>query len=555
MKLSEPAVFPWASGPWEPIRLGPAWRAVGGVWVLPDATIGWDVLGWCGTELQLRRQPWRFTLEQARWILWWFSVDEFGEWLFTDGVLQRLKGWGKDPLAACLLYAEAFGPCRVAEMVHDQPIATDCPEAWVQTAATALQQTKNTMRLMPALATPSARAKYRMQIGKETIYGLGDERLIEAVTSSPATLEGARATFVLKNETQHWLATNNGHDMADVIERNATKSEGGAARTLAITNAYAPGQDSVAERDRDAYELAESGGSLTTGILYDTLEAPEEAPLTAEDAPAVIEAIRGDSEWLSTKRIVKSILDTRNPASRSRRWWYNSKTATEDQWVSDPEVAGVLRPNVEVADGDTIVLGFDGSRKRSKTVTDATALIGCRVSDGHVFQVRVWEQPEGVIGTNWQVPAIEVDGAVHDAFQRWNVVGFYCDPAKWESYIASWEAKYHDRLKVKASQNHPCEWWMTGGRTLAIVRATEQFKTAVTDKVLTLDGSFALTRHLLNARMRSSKQGIQIHKEHPDSHRKIDAAVAAILAWQARLDALAKGVGNEVETFVPFRVR
>jgi hypothetical protein len=77
---------------------------------------------------------------------------------------------------------------------------------------------------------------------------------MQAVTSSPTTLEGARASFVLLNETHHWAANNDGHDMADVIERNATKSPGGTARTVRITNAYEPGEDSVAERDREAYE-------------------------------------------------------------------------------------------------------------------------------------------------------------------------------------------------------------------------------------------------------------------------------------------------------------
>jgi hypothetical protein len=45
----------------------------------------------------------------------------------------------------------------------------------------------------------------------------------------------------------------------------------------------------------------------------------------------------------------------------------------------------------------------------------------------------------------------------------------------------------------------------------------------------------------LNARRRSSRSGTQIAKDHPDSSRKIDAAVAAVLAWQARLDAVAAG--------------
>src|SRR5690606_29694918 len=303
----------------------PTWQTTrDGRWLLPDASVGWDVLGWCGTELQLARgKPWRVTLEQARFILWWYAVGEHGRWLFRDGILQRLKGWGKDPVGACWLYVEALGPCRVAYMDGDVPVATDVPAAWVQTAATSLEQTKNTMRLMPGLITPEAKAYYGVQVGRELVHAMGDERLIQAVTSSPATLEGARATAVLANETQHWLANNDGHEMAAVIERNATKSADGAARRLAITNAYEPSEESVAQQDREAYETAAAGGSVTTGILYDSLEAPPGAPLSPDVAPAVVAAIRGDSVWLDIDRIVASILDTRNPPSRSRRFWYN----------------------------------------------------------------------------------------------------------------------------------------------------------------------------------------------------------------------------------------
>jgi hypothetical protein len=207
-----------------------------------------------------------------------------------------------------------------------------------------------------------------------------------------------------------------------------------------------------------------------------------------------------------------------------------------------------------VSGKDVITLGFDGSRARARGVTDATALIGCRVSDGHLFEVGVWEQPAGPAGADWRVPVIEVEAAVANAFDRYQVVGFFADPAKWESYIAGWEAKYHRHLKAKSTHQHPIEWWMVGGRSTLVVRALEQFHSAVLDGELSHDGSYALTRHVLNARRRPGRTGVQIAKEHPDSARKIDAAVAAVLAWQARLAAIAAGVGSQPQ-FVPRRVR
>ena len=86
-------------------------------------------------------------------------------------------------------------------------------------------------------------------------------------------------------------------------------------------------------------------------------------------------------------------------------------------------------------------------------------------------------------------------------------------------------------------------WWMN--RPTAVVAAVDQLHTAITQAECTYDGSSALTRHLLNARRRSSRSGIQLAKAHPESADKIDAAYAAVLAWQARLAAVAAGITGQ----------
>lgn len=543
-RLSAPAVFPWEGTGWEPVRIGPTWQTTpDGRWLLPEATIGWDVLGWCGTELQHGRgRPWRFTDEQARFILWWYAVDSSGRWLFTDFILQRLKGWGKDPLGACLIYSELLGPCRFAGWDGDTPVATDNPAAWVQTAAVSLEQTKNTMRLMPGLITPEARAHYGVQVGKELIHAMGDERLAQAVTSSPTTLEGARASFVLKNETQHWGASNGGHDMADVIERNSAKSSDGAARVGAITNAYEPGMDSVAERDRDAWETAQAGASLTAGILYDSLEAPPEAPLSAEDAPTVVAAIRGDSTWLDVDRIVKSILDTRNPPSRSRRFWYNQIVAAEDAWL-DPKDVDLA---AQRGGGDTelrgkLVLFFDGSKS-----DDDTGLVAARLDDGHVITLGWWGKPSGPAGHGWTVPRHEVDQRVREILDTGQVVAFYADPSHakdaddhgfWDELIDGWHRDYGRHLEhwsVKSGDGkHSIMWDMTSPArseqfTHAAMRVAEEIHE------LSIDGHPMLVKHLKQARRRPNRWGVSLGKEHRESRRKIDLAVCMVGALMLR---------------------
>jgi hypothetical protein len=541
-ELSAPAVFPPVQ--WDPVRIGPTWQTDGRHWLLPEHTLGWQMLAWCGRWLQESRDvPWRFTLEQARFLLWWYAVDPSGRFLYRDGVFQRLKGHGKDPLGACLAMSEMLGPVRVFDWDRGQPVGGDVPAAWVQTAAVSLKQTKNTMRLLPGLVTAEAKARYGIQIGREQVHALGDTRFFEAVTSSPATLEGARSTFVLLNETHHWLENNEGHEMAATIERNATKSKGGAARTLRITNAYEPGEDSVAERDREAWEKVQGGEAMDVGLLYDSLEAPPEAPLTPEAAPSVVEAIRGDSVWLDTESIVKSIIDIRNPPSRSRRFWFNQITAAEDAWMDPQEWDAIADAGQLVLPDEPIVAFFDGSKS-----DDTTGLVGCRLSDGHVFVINSWSKPAGERGKGWVAPRQDVDDAVAAMFDSYKVTAFFGDPSDtrddegeryWEPFLDDWHQRYGPQLKLWSVQSgdrrHSISWDMRSKEHLNLfTQAAERFIAEVTAKRFTHDGDMRLRQHVRNARRRPNDYGISLGKEHRESARKVDLAVCAVGARMVR---------------------
>jgi hypothetical protein len=263
--------------------------------------------------------------------------------------------------------------------------------------------------------------------------------------------------------------------------------------------------------------------------------------------------------WVNLERILEDFWDPSVERQDARRFFLNQITHAIDSWLSGPEWRACQAKYVDedghpapvpIAATDAITLGFDGSRKRTHSVTDATALIGCRVSDGHLFEVAVWQPDKGE-----EVNTALVDATVRETFRRYNVVGMYADPAKWESYVAAWEADLGGKLKLKATRDHPITWWMTGGRSTLIVRATAAFEQAVLARELSHDGTPTLTAHVLNARRRTTAQGTQIAKAHPESPNKIDAAVAGILAFQARLDALGAGIGNKRKPKAPKRIR
>jgi len=533
----------------EPVAIGPTWkRDAGGEWLLPEQTLGWDVLGWTATYLRQPDGPdagkaWRYTDEQARFILWWYAVDEHGRFVYRSGMLRRVKGWGKDPVGASLCAVELVGPCRFGGWnAAGEPVAIPHPAAWVLTAAVAKDQTRNTTTLFPALFSDAAISDYRIDLGKEIVYALGGKCRFDAVTSSPRALEGPRATFTLKNETQNWLKNNDGHAMAAVIARNLTKARGGDARSLSIANAHEPGEDSDAERDYEAWLAIEQGKSRSKGFLYDSLEAPPELDLAEElQLRAGLAAARGDSEWLDEDRHVEDIYDPRNSVAASRRFYLNQIVAAEDAWIAPVEydsLKGDETPE-ELAEGEEGTLGFDGSK-----TDDHTVLVFCRLSDGYVFTLGVWDPQEH----EGEAPRELIDGTVRNALERYTVCAFFSDLAEWESYVDAWALDYGKAFEVKASTKHTVAWDMRGHQkeaTIEIERLHDEIEESALaikegrEPIFRHDGNLRARQHFHNARRWPNTWGVTVRKEHRESKRKIDAVPATMLARLARRMVLA----------------
>lgn len=611
-----------------PAHLGPVWdkdpnwdgpRDPNG-YILPHFTLGYQAIKW-GQENLLadetdendKRLPFKLTPEQARFVLWFYAIDETGHFAYREYVLQRLKGWGKDPLAAFIAAVEFVGPCRFKGwatvdmpeigIMAGEPVAKPHPRAWIQIAAVSLKQTKNTMLLFQGLFTPACKAEHSIDIGKETIYAYHGEKQIEAVTSSPSSLEGNRPTLVIKNETHHWKGNNEGIAMSEAIERNATKAKNGAARTLSITNAYEPSHESVAKMEREAYEAGISGAAFRTDTCYDSLEAPRGArlqPLWPKDEEisdeekerrtriyltAILEKVRGDSWWLDIPSLVSSILNPKNKPSTSRRFWFNQVVASEDAWADPRAVDAAInqmakenrlitgRSSREVLEAgwivhpqDPIVMFFDGSKS-----DDATGLVGCRLSDGYVFVIGIWQPPAAKERRKgWLAPREEVDARVNEACKRFNVVAFWGDPSHakddedssryWDGLFDKWMRKYKDVLDPKhwpvksGHRMHAIMFDMTSPerRTMFVGAAEEFIEELETlndieefEPTFTIDGHPALLEHLKNAHRAVTNDGISLMKENRESAKKIDLAVCAVGARLLRKVVLNKGLEDK----------
>ena len=272
----------------------------------------------------------------------------------------------------------------------------------------------------------------------------------------------------------------------------------GTGRSNYLNRKVAAGREAVA-------------GGLTFGIAYFEWSAPDDAdpddPVTWWSCmPALGHTITEDS----VRHARLTMTD-----GEFRRAYLNQQYVHEDRWLGSDEWEACRHPLGMQAppDATPVVIGFDGSYNE-----DSTALVGCTLT-GHVFVIGVWERPAAA-GDDWNVPRDEVELAVTAAFRRWRVIRMMCDPYIWESRVEEWAERYGRRVVLRAQATRS-----------RMIPACASFYGAVRQRQLTHDGSPDLARHLGNAIVKETVEGAYITKEDRHSSKKIDLAVAAVMAY------------------------
>lgn len=246
------------------------------------------------------------------------------------------------------------------------------------------------------------------------------------------------------------------------------------------------------------YEPTDPDCDITDETLW-----PESNPILLEDSPRAL-------THLKSMRADLALV----PEHEFRRFRLGLWTATAQAWLPyglwDSRKSTVQAGPPEP--GTKIYIGFDGS-----VSGDSTALMGCTV-DGYLFVIGLWDNPGS---KGWKVPRHEVMDAVEMAFGAYNVQVMICDPPYWQREINEWSAKYGAR-KVLEFPTHV---------RARVAPATSHFHAGIMEHRLSHDGSLALARHIANCVAKPSPQGDYVTKQSQDSPAKIDAAIAAILAF------------------------
>lgn len=332
---------------------------------------------------------------------------------------------------------------------------------------------------------------------------------------------------------------------------------------LETTTMFSPGDESMAEATYDEADAIREGRKRRGRhrVMFDHRWG-ECSDLTDADALRLaLEEAYGDATlWIDIDGLIDEFYDVRNEENDSRRYFLNARVSSADAWIQEHEWTACKRSDKSLQKHDLVTIGMDGAVR-----DDATAVVACRVSDGHIELLGLFEKPEGRAGIGWQVDREKVDACMAQAMKDYEVVGVYCDPAHWQDYIDRWQSQWGEEMQVRATVARPMEWWTNKGIPMA--QALERFHEAVQEKRITYTNpedrageqqqlALGLTRHVLNARRRVNRSGTQISKDRPKSDKKIDAAVAATLAYEATCDARRLGVKTKNDGFtLPVRVR
>lgn len=499
-------------------------------------SLGFQIVDWIETFLvhgpgDIEGEPIVLDDEFAAFVIRCYALDKDGRRKIRRAVISRPKGRAKSELAAMIACAEAIGPVRFShfaeagevsewgyEYEEGEPVGQTVTRPEVLVFATELGQAGNTydgVRYMldPNTCAPDLVEHYgRIDVGMTRVL-LPNGGTITPESAADSSKDGGKSTFIVADESHLWILPRLKR-LHQVTLRNLFKRKIASGWMLETTTMYAPGEGSVAEGTHDYAKKVSEGKSKDSSLLFDHKQASAKwDPTKARDRLAGLREVYGPAaDWMDLEAIADSYDDPQTSAAEWERYWFNRPVSLQGTWLQQRawDECFDARP---IPDGARVVLGLDGSFSG-----DSTALAVVELGEfPHLSVVGVWEKPPG--DSEWRAPILDVEEAIRTAFLRWEVVEVTADPHRWAR-----------SLEVLAAEGLPVtEFPQSASR---MTPATQRFTDMVNQRQMTHDGNPALSRHVSNAVLKSDARGTRIYKETKSSPRKIDLAVASIMALE-----------------------
>ena len=551
-------------------------------------TLGWLAVWWIETLVvhgpgDVQGESIVHTDEYTGFILDCYSLRPDGRRCHDSAFLSRPKGTNKSGLAGELVLFEALGPCRfdgwakggeqyeflghVYTYKKGEPMGRPVKTPYVRIMATEEDQTGNVYGVVQYNLNEGVLAQlkaYGMMVGNTKVSLPWGGEILPSTTGA-ASKDGGKETFVVFDES-HLYTTLSLKNMYATVTRNLPKRARIAETwSLETTTMYSPGQESIAEQtfnfarmimeSKEAVARGEKKTHKLDSLLYDHRWGECE-DLGDEEAleKAILDSYGDAMDWNSVEGVMGKIFDPRTTEAESRRYYLNDIVSEQNSWVQVHELRSKLVPVFPIPPKTLITLGFDGAIS-----DDATALIGCVVETAEIFRIKIWEKPDIPLKDKegneikWEVDGAEVDAAVAFAFKTWKVAGFFADPPYYQTYVDKWDREYGEKLLVVSQASSPIKWWTK--RDTQMSMALERFHDEIKNEqgIARIQNDKTIVRHFLNARVWERPAGNVIGKESKKSPKKIDACMAATLAFEARAAYLHHGEKPK-QTFVPRRV-
>lgn len=425
---------------------------------------------------------------------------------FAPGIRTALvsipRANGKTALAAMLAVAELFVGDASAEVLV---VASDQRQANIT-----LRMAKRMIELNHDLAE-------RAHIYADRIVIPENDSMLLPLPAEPGALHGHDPSLLIVDEL---------HVVTEAVWEAVTSMTG--KRPESLTLAISTPSSSP---DCVMWRLVEHGRFGTDpAFAFREYGAPEGCAVDDREAWRVANpALSCRSPFLAEDGMEAARKTLREPVFRQLRL---------GQWVTGVEAwlpfgawdgCATTRSSEDIV-GQRVILAFDGSASG-----DSTALVGCTL-DGHLWIEGLWENPGD---QQWRVPREDVDAAVDVAFEKYDVLELACDPWGWRSEIESW-AKRHGEKRV-------LEWNTAHAQRMA--PATDRLFQAVTTNTVTHDGDPRLSAHIAHCVAKRTPMGDLVSKDKRGSPRKIDAAVAAIVAFDRAAFHLTKSTRKRAVSF------
>jgi phage terminase large subunit-like protein len=480
----------------------------------PEFTLGEDVIRWIEGACvhgpgDVLGMPVKLTREEKRFLLWAYEVDGDGKRLVRRAVRGLPKGSRKTEFAAWVALAEMAGRVRFSHWEGTVPRARRVVDPYVVTAASSYEQADLLFSAARSCITEGPLSDFFEVFDKE-IQLKDQSGVLVRVPAVAGANDGLRPTFVVADETHEWVGSKARVHL--VLENGLAKRQD--AWSLSITTAGNPKVDSVALSQYEYGKRVVSGEIDDPGFLFVWREPKVNLDELAD--PDVLERAVSEANPEPWKRLNDLKLRFREvPLHEYARYHLNLWVEPDDERWLPPGVWDTLQNERQIADKTDIVLGFDGSYSG-----DSTALVGCTVEEQpHLFVLGLWEHPGG--GVAWQVDHDDVEATVQKAFARFTVREMSADPPYWSQQLQRWAEQYGADVVLEFN---------TYVRK-RMAAACSSFYQSATTGGFTHDGHPALARHVDNAVLKETAQGAYITKEDKSSPRKIDAAIAAVVAY------------------------